>query len=344
MHKSVTGTKTDIAEERQWRVVRRRIREDYQSIRRQRRRLGEEDGLAPSDPHTHPDPQGDHYNDVKKKHIPLPNDLSALVNRSNLAHQAAHPNEEPSPIAKHHTQNAGAAKDAALHAHKLGFIDLANHMAKRNTYARKMQDRPTGPTNDPKNPKKSIVFNKPTSSASTGEGVDMSLRGKMNLLSETVKIMREWKGIEKTVSQLSEGIPRPDTTTKSIGGKPMKLPTKAPRPSAPAAGAPEGPAQHLAKFHAALKQHGDVNHPEVQGHYNAAKKALGAHTKNLLAKGNKSAAKSAMGISNKLHAMGKAPAKKPAAPTAPAAESKKVPSSKSLSEKIAKLRKSLGKK
>lgn len=328
----------DLAEGRQWRIFRRRIREDYRASRRSRVRLGEADMSTP-DPHQVVDHEGEHYNDNLKKKVHLPPVLASRVVASNLAHAAAHKPEtnEPKTTVNVHDVNAKRSAEAAVHAHKLGFVDLANTLAARNGYARKTKEKLSAPKAEPNNPG---IFKRAPEGQPKGEGIEMSLRAHVRALHETVRILREFRELESYLAEAGgvpgldspKKAPRPDAVKKNG----ISSPTAAPRP----APTPEkvGPAQHLQNFHSALKKHGDVSHPEVQAHLKAAKQALGQHAQTLQAKGDKKALKGVMGIQNKLHGM----SKKPSAPK-PQGESVRHKVKKSLGERVAKLRKSLGK-
>lgn len=122
-----------LAENRQWRVVRRRIREDFRAYRQKRFRLAELAGNGC--------PKGAHFNVKSKKctGIEPGHELNNLVDKAHESSRAAHysdgkPRERVLPHAVARSHHARAAVAAYHH----GFLDLANDHAKMATHHEKI--------------------------------------------------------------------------------------------------------------------------------------------------------------------------------------------------------------
>lgn len=122
-----------LAEGRQWRVVRRRIREDFRASRKSRARLSEFAGNGC--------PKGAHFNAKTKKceHIAQDHELHAMTRAAHQASQQAHYRDGQPKIERHpHMRARSHHAKAAVAAYHHGFIDLANDHAKMASHHEKI--------------------------------------------------------------------------------------------------------------------------------------------------------------------------------------------------------------
>jgi len=128
-----------LSEGRQWRIMRKRIKEDFRASRRKRGRLSEFAGSGC--------PEGTHYNDKTRSCGSLDKELSHHISNATSASHRAH-YSDGSPRIQPHLHDAARAHHAkaAITAYHGGYIDLANDHAKQASHheriAKKLRNPP----------------------------------------------------------------------------------------------------------------------------------------------------------------------------------------------------------